>query len=194
MFDKTIEILTILVSNANELETYGFYRYILAKKPIRFTLSQTKGEQLVIQVIGPDPDEIRSVSTLIRKFCSDEPTSLKNLNLLIDDPGLSEQWKKGYVDIREKVNSFLDSRNSLLIGKSCEEKSEPMPTRREIFDIFINGKIFHDKDKNKRNLYNDWKSDDIFFGLIATEMNSILLNLCSAISALSGISKKELGL
>lgn len=194
MLDKTNDILTILVSNANELESYGFYRYIFDKKPMKFSLSQTTGEELVIQVIGPNLDEIRSVLTLVRKFCSDEPTSLKNLKTLIDDPGLSDQWKKGFIDIREKVNGFLDSRNPILVGKNGDEQSDPMPSRREIFDIFINGKIFHDNDQDKRNLYDEWKSDSIFFGLLSTELNSILMNLCGAILALSALSKRELRL
>lgn len=189
---KTNEILSILISNANELESYGFYRYVLDKKPIKFSLSQTKDEELVIQVIGPNLDEIRSVLTLVRKFCSDEPASFKNLRTLIDDPELSDQWKKGYIDIREKVNGFLDSQNPILVGKNGDEQSEPMPSRREILDIFINGKIFHDKDQNKRNLYDEWKSDNIFFGLLSTELNSILMNLCGAILALAFLSKREL--
>lgn len=194
MFDKTREILTILVSNSNELKSYGFYKYILDGKPVKFSLSQTNGEPLILQVFGPNSDEIRSVTTLIRKFCSDEPSSLKNLNVLVDDPGLSDQWKKGYKDIREKVNYYLDSKNSILIGKNGEEDSQPMPNRRDIFDIFINGKIFHDKDEVKRKIYNDWESDNIYFGLLSTEMNSILINLCAAFSALAELSKKELGL
>lgn len=192
MFDKTKEILSILALYSEELESYGFYRYILGKKPIQFSLSQTRGKELKIKVIGPNLDEIRSVLTLVRKFCSNEPASLKNLMTLLDDPGLSDVWKKGYIDIRDKVNTFLDSRNPLLVGKNGDKQSEPMPTRREILDVFNNGKIFHDKDQDKRNLYNEWKSDRIFFGLLSTELNSILMNLCGAIVALSGLSKREL--
>ncbi len=192
MSNQSIDILTQLISTAEELESSRFYKYVMEGNPISLILSQERGGPLIVDIFGPNDDDIRSASTLIRLFCSDEPISLKNLPAIFVDPGISSSWKDGLINIREKVNNFLDSRIEIYEGKNGEDEVNQMPLRREILDTFMNGKIFHLKDEVKRKRFKQWESDSIYFGLISTEMNAILRFLCIAISQLSELSKKEI--
>ncbi len=186
MLDSTKETLSLFIEEADLLEKTRFFNYLRNGKPLSFSLSQGKDNPFMIEIIGPDEEDRNSALTIIRKFTSQEPISIREMTSLCIDPGLSDNWKKQYLTIREENNSYLNT-CCLVI-----EDQDLRITRWELFDTFINGKIFHVKDAEKRKKYLKWKSDDVLFGLLSTEMNSILDFLCLTITTLSTITKAEL--
>ena len=141
----------------------------------------------LFETVGPDDEATRAIIATFRPFIQQRPISFKHIASLCDDPDISTNWKTQVTNIRSSVNSFLDAHPN-----NIEGQGEPIPTRWVILDVFIYGHILHVDDKKKRELYENWQSQEFYFLLLVTELNTILVNLCRAIFQIAAITRAEL--
>ena len=66
-----------------------------------------------------------------------ESTSLSKMQTLYSDLNVEPRLVSKFTEIREQLNCYLDSESNLSISEDG-----PM-TRREIFDLFVNGDLAH---------------------------------------------------
>ena len=87
---------------------------------------------------GPSDKTVEATVLTLRLFLlSNESTSLSNMQTLYSDLNVETQVISRFTEIRDQLNCYLDSESNLSISEDG-----PM-TRREIFDLFVNGDLAH---------------------------------------------------
>ena len=107
MRDVTKSAFESVVRNAELLKNYSFKEYI---KNIRmvWTWHQDKPDELVIE--GPNREQVAAFLLTFRQFIQrKDRCSFRYLaDNILDDPGISEEWKKEFTKLRKDLNNFLD--------------------------------------------------------------------------------------
>ena len=149
---------------------------------------QWKGGKASSQRTGPDEEEIKAFILTLRFFCQDnEPTSLRNMQKMIESLDIDAQFMDDFLSIRNSLNHFLDNIDLVPII-TISDQTSPMsrgqtPSNREIFDAFMYGKYAH---LTKHEVVESWEK------LVAgpsmrAKFDQILREFVSHIAALSGV-------
>jgi hypothetical protein len=183
MREETKEVLHLFIEKVDRLLSLSFTRHMLqvadTSQRILFT-----GEGAEVFDFGPGDEAIDAFVLTFRFFIQDnERTSLRSLLNLLQDDQLSEWWKQEYTRIRSEVNTYLNT-NPIHFGP--REIS-----RRDVLEVFVYGGFAH-ANREKRRIFNEWKEDDVMFGLRKNDFVVTLSQVLKCISELSSICEQEL--
>jgi len=181
MRDKTREALEIFVEKASKL---GSYRFIQSSKQLKFSYSFDSGN---LQITGPDSEEIDAYVLNFRYFIQkNERSSFRWLaDNVLDDPGLSDDWKREFGVARKLLNDYLDKYPPIKVFMD-----EAVPTRRDIMYVFMYGNRSHE---TQRERFKKWTSDPYIAGEFECMFVAILRDMFTFINHVAELSKKELG-
>lgn len=100
---------------------------------------------------GPQEEAIDAFVLTFRYFIQDnEATSFRKMAQSYADAPIGDSFKTQFAEIRETINSFLDSPPDFQIQYNGKTYS-----RREIIDIFVYGGLSH-ANPSKKTLYDEW--------------------------------------
>jgi len=186
MRSQTKEALQLFIDKAKRLLSTGYMDSIEALN-INWEWVIGEGEKLYYS--GPDENQIQAFVLTFRYFIqNNEHCSFMWLaNNVLDDPGLSQDWKNEFVGIRQVLNDYLDEYPQI---PTTTTAGSP-PTRRVIMDVFVYGDLAH-ATQEKREIFRKWNSIRLIQLFFKTEFIKILGAACGAIIAVKNLSEKEL--
>jgi hypothetical protein len=156
-----------------------------------------------IEHIRPDDDATDALILTFRFFIQQRETASFAwlAKHVLDDPGLSDDWKQAFTDVRTQLNAFLDS-----LSPYNERVVEPPPpgssdaptlvaehhyTHRQVMDVFIYGGMAH-AELDKWEVLERWKANQLGFPWVQALFDSILMVGLHAISYVGYVSEREL--
>ena len=164
--DDQIRILERFIEKVDRLNQRGF-------------AEESKGGGAIVQWrkglgwdgihIGPSEKTVEATILTLRFFILDnESTSLKNMVQLYLDLNIEPRLSTEFCQIRDQVNSYLDTPSHLSISEVG-----PM-THREIFDLFIHGDLAHSNNAMTEANYQSISSPRSFpcFKMISLRLSS----------------------
>jgi len=173
----------MFTEKAEELMESSFAQYILSNNVARLTILIDR-EGFSIGEPLPDMDSLKAFVLTFRFFVQDrDQISFRALENILDDPDISIEWKQGYLQIRQEINNFLNSK--VTITSDGEQ-----PTYRQVQEGFLYGSLAH---LNKREIFSKWKADFGTYKFRQHDFRLSLLKYLEAISKLNKLCQYELG-
>ena len=183
--DDQIRILERFIEKVDRLNQRGF-------------AEESKGGGAIVQWrkglgwdgihIGPSEKTVEATILTLRFFILDnESTSLKNMVQLYLDLNIEPRLSTEFCQIRDQVNSYLDTPSHLSISEVG-----PM-THREIFDLFIHGDLAHSNNAMTEANYQSI-SQTAFFPLFQDDFAKTVQLLLSALNEMQQINYVALDL
>ena len=183
--DDQIRILERFIEKVDRLNQRGF-------------AEESKGGGAIVQWrkglgwdgihIGPSEKTVEATILTLRFFILDnESTSLKNMVQLYLDLNIEPRLSTEFCQIRDQVNSYLDTPSHLSISEVG-----PM-THREIFDLFIHGDLAHSNNAMTEANYQSI-SQPAFFPLFQDDFAKTVQLLLSALNEMQQINYVALDL
>lgn len=186
MNDQTQRVLALFVEKSDLLENRNFVKYV-SEHGISYTLKMSVGQPVETQLTVPDDEALAALMVTFRMFIQDnDAISFRNLGKLMDDAGLSENWKAQVNEVRQIVNEQLDRPPAVAI-----DYLGIRPTAREILNVFVYGDIAHTSE-TKRSQFLEWKQNPLLFQLFQHSFHAILMMLLDAINYIAQMTKLEL--
>jgi hypothetical protein len=138
---------------------------------------------------GPQGESIDHFVNTFRQFLQKkDPISFRNIARHYDGlraAGLiPENLANEFVNERNRLNRFLDSETNINVH-------DQQLTRRYIWDVFVNGAIAH-TDKEKRDVYDQWRAVPPLFPMIEREFIAIMGSVLAVIFAVRNLNKRTL--
>lgn len=184
---ETHEVLTLFVKATRELESWKFIDSLRNQGPFKALMHRGDDGSWVIEDVGPNDAETRAFLTTFRLFVQKkEPVSLYRLDQLLADPDLSDKWKQEFQKLQKSFLHYLSQPDETI------PTNGDFPTREHIMDIFINGRVFHWKQEDKRQIYEKWAGYGEEFGVLVIAFNSILYTLYNVIVRIAQMSEEAL--
>ncbi len=160
---------------------------------------------LTIEHEHPDEDATDALILTFRFFIQENETpSFRWLSKnVMDDDGLSDEWKQEFIRVRKELNAFLDRRSDF--HETVIDAAAPATagggrivgeydwTHRQIMQVFIYGGMAHANPK-KRAIYMRWKNNPMpmFFPFIANMFDHIIMTGLNAIAIACDATEREL--
>jgi hypothetical protein len=164
----------------------------------------TSGQSAVkIEHVRPDDDATDAFVLTFRFFIQQRETASFAwlAKHVMDDPGLADEWKGAFTDVRTQLNAFLDSPSPYneKVVKPPTPGSDELPTvvgeynytHRQVMDVFIYGGMAH-AEPEKWEALERWKANELGFPWVQSLFDSILMVGLHAISYVGFISEREL--
>jgi hypothetical protein len=168
-----LETLKFFNEKADTLNKYKRFMESLHERKLGFKQSP-ENRVLQLYVEGPDYESLAACVLTIRFFMQDnEDVSFRNMKALYDNLATSQENKKKFNQIRDKLNNYLDSDSPLVISAQRANPERILPsnlnesftkplndalasgnklTNGKILDLFVYGHFSHGK--NKREEFN----------------------------------------
>ncbi len=188
MRDETKNAFESVVKNAEVLKSYSFKEDIKTIQMV-WTWHKDKPEELVIE--GPNREQVAAFLLTFRQFIQEKDrSSFRYLaNNILDDPGVSEEWKQEFTKLRNDLNSFLDVHPSWM---PIQFSNEPMVSRREILITYIYGMYAHE-DVDKKAVLEKWRGKvKVLQGVFDTQFLQTVVGVFGGIVVLARLCEKEL--
>jgi len=186
MRDQTRQILELFVEKADLLETRSFVKHV-TEHGITLNLRMTQDEPTILNQNLPDDEALAALMVTFRMFIQDNDSiSLRNLGKLMDDPGLSGNWKAQVKDVRDQNNVHLNNFPPIAV-----DYEGVRPTSRELLEVFVYGDLAHTSQK-KRQQFLTWKSNPFFFQVLQYSFHEIVVSLLEAIHYIAHMTRREL--
>ncbi len=188
MRDKTKEAFESVVKNAEVLKSYSFKEDIKNIQMV-WTWHQDKPEELEIK--GPNREQVAAFLLTFRQFIQEkDQCSFRYLaNNILDDPGVSEDWKQEFTKLRNDLNSFLDEHPSWM---PIQFGNEPIASHREILMTYIYGMYAHEN-VDKKAVLEKWRGKvKVLQGVFDTHFLRTVVGVFGAIVVLARLCEKEL--
>ena len=132
--------------------------------------------------IGPSEKTVEATALTLRFFTvNSERTSLLNMTKLYSSLNIDPQFSTQFCEIRDQVNSYLDTPSNLAISEDG-----PM-TRREILNLFINGDLAHANNTATEANYRSIRQT-AFFPLFQDEFTKTVQLFMSALNEIQQIN------
>ncbi len=115
-------------------------------------------------------DEVRDALLFnIRLFIQDKDViSLRRLQDLYTDEGISNEWKEYVQEFRNELNARLN--------RIAAEGPKGKLTHRDVLDMFLYGSLGHKIPNDKaRKLYEKWITDDIQYELLHNTFHTVCI-------------------
>ena len=174
--DEIIKSLRLFNEKADKLMSLGFTKKIFGEKS-GFRFSAKKDGPVVFQRYGPESESIDAFVLTYRFFIQDnEKISFHNMSKIYDERAITRDKKNTFKNIRENINNFLNS-NSIV----------KTYTYRKIQNVFIYGGLSH-ADENQKRIFDSWKKDQLWFGILENEFVGVLANILNAIQAIARLN------
>lgn len=186
MRTETREALELFVEKADRLDSLSFAE---SAAEVGFSWTLVNGETEEFKTTGPDSEQIDAFVLTLRFFMQDnDHISFRWLaNSVLDDPGLSNNWKEEFRKARQKLNDYLDQLPPIQIVVA----SASAPTRREILDTFVYGDLSHTNPKRRTTL-KQWMSRPSSLGLVKVVFVDTLRTMQDVIWHVAQRSRSEL--
>lgn len=208
MRSETKRALKLAVEKSERLRDGGYVRTLRERGGTHLSYSWKREEDesggtVSIDQSRPDEDSTDALILTFRFFIQkNEAPSFRWLATnVLDDPGLSDEWKQEFTDIRDQLNKFLDQSsgyNERVVapppdGVPGEARldGEYEWTNRQIMDVFIYGGMAH-ADPEKSATYQRWRSNQLGFPYVQHLFDSIIMAGLRAVALLGHISEREL--
>lgn len=190
MRDETRETLELFVEKATKLVRSRFIAFVNTQSQITINYENMNNEgQFSIDHSEPDSEAIEAFVLTFRFFIqNNESISLANLERILDDPGVSDNWKQEVTRTRSELNGVLDS-TKLVSGVPLTINGQAL-TNRELMQVFVFGHLAH-ANKQKHALYRTWASTP-FFPLLEFCFYAVLKDVVRAINWIGYLSQQEL--
>ena len=183
MRDDTAAVLRRVIEKAEVLRRSRFVAQLVSPGyRIEFVEGGTR-------VTRPD-DEARDAFVLTLRFflVQNEPTSFRALARLLDDPEVSNDWKRAFTLVRSAINEYL----ATAYGEYEYEGAKHRFSNREILETFLYGGLVHANDVRAVARYQEWSRQGGLFEMLEFWFISTLQTLLRAIWYLSRICSLEL--
>jgi hypothetical protein len=137
MRKETREALEFFIEKTERLKSLNL---IKTPKPLSFKLSGNQ-EGMYLETTEPDDNDLQAYILTFRFFIDKkEHCSFQWLaHNVLDDSGLSNEWKEKFLATREELNKYLDKLPDMQLARDGEE---PL-TRRDIMNLFLFGDLSH---------------------------------------------------
>ncbi|WP_269521314.1 hypothetical protein [Alteromonas sp. BMJM2] len=179
---ERLEPFILFTTKAKKLLSSSFVKSYQNNSGVDF--SWKRGEDLSIKQRGPDQEQIDAFVLTFRFFIQkNEPISFYSMAEAFKSEFVSDELKEKFSDAKNHLNSYLDSNSMFKIGEHI--------TRRELLYVFIYGELSH-SDREKREKYNDWMSNQFLAAFMKNEFTSILFEVLNVISYTGGICEEVL--
>jgi len=191
MKKKTRQTLEYLVQKANKLKRFGLDNHI-SETGLGFHVQRGSTDDLFVVEFDLPDEEKRDASLLtLRLFTQhNESFSFPQLNNLLEDTGLSDDFREFLKTARKAYYTFLNGHPEMIKPGFFEEGAHP--TRMEIFNVVLNGTIAHTRDTKKHLKYKLWARDDIRESVLLQEFSRIIHILLKWIYQLAEKCEQEL--
>lgn len=177
--------LSLFNEKAEKLVNSSFVRFMREVKRFSFEVSVKRGEHVKTKRILPTQEEIEAFVLTFRFFIqNNERCSFGNLDGVYRDLPISQSVKDEFLEAREKLNQYLDSKISINIYGDT-------PTRRKLLDVFVYGGLAH-ATPEKKEIYDLWSKHGIVYGIIEVEFCSTLEMVLHIIQYVTNVNSKAL--
>lgn len=184
MRSETKQVLELFTEKADKLCSLRFSKSMLKRKDDSIHILFDGNGANVVD-ISPDSESVDSFVLTFRFFIqNNESISLRSLEKLCADPGLSNHWKSEYTQIRGGINTYLDS--PVRFNLANETLSH-----KDVLYIFFYGELAH-SNKEKRHVIEDWKKDLTLFQLRRSDFLLTLTRVLRGIRQIAEVSAKEI--
>ncbi len=210
MREETRIALKMFVEKSDKLLASRYVHFIREHGGTKLNYHYQRSKGWQVTLVRPDDEATETLVLTFRLFIQDnEHISFRWLaKHVLDDPGLSEEWKQRFKRVRTDVNAFLDGTpnitervvapiadDNVTAGADIKEMaqelvSEQLLTYRDIMNIFIYGELAH-VEVSKKLVYERWKSNPFGFPLLQFEFHQILGNVLRAISYVAALTRQE---
>jgi hypothetical protein len=154
MTDESRQTLELFLEKAIKLSQGNFAKRI-AEDGLKLHVTIVVGQPIQVEQVAPDAEATDALAVTLRFFIQDnERISLRKLQSVLADTGVSQEWKDRYSNARNELNRLLDSPHPLVELLTDDGRKF---TRREILDTFMYGEIAHAKEQ-KRIQYQKWQN------------------------------------
>ena len=188
MRQDTFEAIELFVEKAEKLKAVDFVK---SPKLAQFHWSWNQGNETV-EITGPRSQDIDAFLLTYRFFFDrKEHCSFRWLaENVLNDTGLSENWRNGFCKLRDSINHYLDSYPSIKVTN--DNYPSPM-TNLEIKDLFLFGDLSHATwSMENRKKFKQWMSHHATKGLLTSQFVEILFVTLDVIIKVSDLCKSEL--
>ncbi len=184
---ETKEALEFFIEKTERLQSLN-----LIKNPKRLSF-RLSGDQngTHVEATRPDDNDVQAYILTFRFFIDKkEHCSFQWLaSNVLDDPGLSNEWKEKFRANREELNKYLDQLPAMQLSKDDEKTL----TRREIMELFLFGDLSHATwNPENRRKFKDWTNENWGKEFLTNQFVEILLVSFGAIQHVANRSKLEL--
>jgi len=186
MRTKTREALDLFIKKAEKLQSLSFTRSAIEAG---FTWYLKEGETTKFETTGPNSEQIDAFVLTLRFFIQkNEHTSFQWLaENVLDDSGLSGDWKQEFKRYRKQFNDYLDQLPPIQVVVAGASS----PTRRDILNTFVHGDLSH-TNTNKREALESWIARPPSLELLKTEFINTLRVMLDIIVYVAESSNSEL--
>ena len=187
MRDETRDALKLFVEKAVELRDGRYVQWLQQNRGTALLISGEDGDSPTITHTRPDDDATRAFVLTLRFFTRDtDGMSFRWLaKNVLNDSGLSEQWKQGFTKIYRELNAWLDKPSGLV------EEDGNQPTNRATVDTFIYGWLAH-ANREKKLRFERWKADNVWFAKAQLHFDYVLMGILPAIWHVARLNDREL--
>ena len=200
MEEASREALELFVDKAADLAQCGYVKWLQSSRGTALQISSELDGSPVTQPTRPDRDATKALVLTFRFFIQKKDhSSFRWLaNNVLNDSGVSDEWKQGLTKIHNELNAWLDRRSSLNEQYEVESETRGLPamqehslTHHEIMDVFIYGDFAHGGSP-KRKAFKRWKANPVWFEMAQLEFDLVLIGALPAIWNVARLSKREL--
>lgn len=188
MIQETIESFELLIEKTEKLKSYNF---IKNPKLSSFEWSDNDGNETLM--INGHSDESIEAFILTYRFFFDKKEHCSFFwlfNNVLDDPGLSDNWKNEFCFFRQNLNKYLNSYPDFKVTNSFYQS--PM-TNKDILDLFLYCDLSHATwVPDNRKKFNKLMSTKISKGFFKTQFIVILYITFYEVMKLSELCELEL--
>jgi hypothetical protein len=184
---ETRKNLELFIEKANKISSSRFVKFF-EEKGSRIQYSYTADTGIRLETQFPENESIDAFILTFRFFIQDgDGISFRALaNFVLEDPGVSEDWKQKFTSVRQSFAQYLDGYPTGRITWNGTTY-----TRREIMETFIFGGLAHANPRLKET-FDMWSSDPMGFPIFQMEFNNILMNTLVHIDYIAYWSNEEL--
>ena len=149
---ETKKRLEDFIERAEHIRTFSYFEG--KEKIVGFEIKEVNGKQQ-IDFYQPSDEQRDAILLHLRIFLQDKDNiSFRKLAELCDDSEISEKWKTEFEFERRILNIRLDQ-------VAAESKTDKI-THRDILNMFLFGKIAHNKPNDEANkLYEKWVTSSL---------------------------------
>jgi len=180
---ETKKRLEDFIERAEHIRTFSYFEG--KEKIVGFEIKEVNGKQQ-IDFYQPSDEQRDAILLHLRIFLQDKDNiSFRKLAELCDDSEISEKWKTEFEFERRILNIRLDQ-------VAAESKTDKI-THRDILNMFLFGKIAHNKPNDEANkLYQKWVTSEFAYNDMHNTFHKIIIWLLRAILNISSASRDEL--
>jgi hypothetical protein len=187
MNKETKQKLQLIVEKANKLRDFSFEKHV-AQIGLGFKGARQEDGSWLLEFGIPDTKERDAFLLTFRLFYQEnEPISFANLPALLNDPGLSMEFKNQATSIRQAYFDYLTGYSDYTVNLF-----EGHPTRKQMIDVGLYGGLAHTNRPERIEQYKVWARDDIRAFLFEQEFSRFLVGILGLIYQLAEFSQKEL--